>query len=61
MGQKCYICNQECSPFFIWTSSRVFPRDKLLSVHKNIDKLTYKVINEGVAVCFKCFNELKNK
>ena len=55
---RCYMCKGDCSPFYNWTSSRFFPREKLFGV-MNIDrKEDMKHINLGVEVCFQCCDKL---
>ena len=56
---KCNICGCSPGPFFVWSSSRNFPREKLLKKYKE-NKLKIKSILEGVPVCFKCYEDLKN-
>ena len=59
MGSKCYLCNCNPGPFFVWSSSRKFPRDKLIKILGN-DRFTNKTILEGVQICYECFEKLKN-
>ena len=55
----CYCCGS-LTGFYIWSTSRHFPRDKLID-NMNIDsnKLKRKEIcANGVSVCFSCYNDL---
>ena len=56
---KCGLCGCYPGPFYVWSSSRNFPRNKLVKQHKK-DRQYIKTLNEGIMVCYKCFNELKN-
>lgn len=60
--RRCYICKNICSPFFNWTSSRIFPVEKMLKMlerMKEEDKMNMKNIKDGEKVCFACFDKLK--
>ena len=61
MAKQCYCCGLN-TIFYVWTSSRNFPREKLVEV-MNIDGITKKSIlidNEGKPICYGCYNELMN-
>jgi len=58
MGNKCSICGCNPGPFFVWSSTRNFPREKLMSDVK--DKHQVKMILEGVPVCYACYDKLSN-
>jgi hypothetical protein len=50
MSQPCCVCGIH-TIFYIWTSTRNFPREKLEEIHNIKDK-------EGRPICFKCRNEM---
>ena len=66
MRHKCRLnLSSNClgyTGFFIWSTSRNFPRDKLIKIMglKHKDDLN-KLNNDGYPICFACFNELKRK
>ena len=60
MGVRCNICGCNPGPFFVWSSSRNFPREQLIK--KRIkDRLYVKNIMEGQVVCYECFKRLKDE
>jgi len=57
---RCNFCNCDPGAFFIWTSSRNFPRDVLIEKHNIVDKKYIKSIKtDGFKMCYGCFNKLK--
>jgi len=61
MPQKCYICDTN-TIFYVWSTSRNFPHNKLIKKKQIIDKRTIQSIkNQGFPICFRCFEELKSK
>lgn len=59
MSKQCSICGID-TIFYIWTSSRNFPREKLVEII-NADESTKKSIIKGLEgrpVCFSCYNKL---
>ena len=59
MPHICRLCNSNVNLFFVWTSSRGFPIDKLIS--NNSSKEEINELNNGFEVCFKCRNKLEVK
>jgi len=58
---KCYVCKCNPGPFYVWTTSRHFPREKLIATLDLSDKYTMNDLSaEGKKVCFKCYEELKD-
>ena len=53
MAQKCMLCGKN-TIFYVWTSSRDFPREKI-AVDEN-DELMLKRI--GMPVCMHCYRKL---
>ena len=60
MANKCCLCNKE-TLFYIWTSSRDFPRDKFIDLinfgdvdenTRKSQKIFYKRV--GKPVCYDC-------
>jgi len=61
MAQDCYLCKNK-TIFFIWSTSRNFPRDKLIKAKKLSTRYEIGLINKGgVPVCFSCFHKLNKK
>ena len=61
MAKDCYLCKNK-TIFYVWSTSRDFPIEKLIE-YKNL-KSKYEVAEvsrEGQTICFKCLEELKNK
>lgn len=57
---KCYMCN-ELAGWFIWSSSRHFPRQRIFKVMNLVSKGDKNKIYDGQRICQKCFNKLKGK
>ena len=57
MAKRCAICGKQ-TMFFIWTSSRNFPRHKFPGYDKmsDIQKLFLK--RTGLPVCMSCYHKL---
>lgn len=61
MAQNCQVCGTS-TIFYIWTSSRRFPRDAYLQEKKITNKRLKKFVkHQGFPVCFVCHDKLKNK
>jgi hypothetical protein len=59
MAQNCYICGTP-TIFYIWSTSRRFPKKNLINYKKLDTKYDMdKITRDGVAVCFKCVERLK--
>lgn len=61
MAKQCCVCGIN-TIFYIWSSSRNFPRE-LLSDKLNMIGKSKELIIEGVdsrTVCMKCYNEMIN-
>ena len=57
---ECYMCKCKPGPFFVWSSSRNFPREKLIDKFNIIDKKYIKDLrSDGFKVCYGCLNKLK--
>ena len=55
---ECYLCGNNCG-FFVWSTTRQFPIDKLMKMKKVKGKaMRNKLCIEGVKVCFSCYNKL---
>jgi len=58
MGQYCYLC-REYTGWYVWSSGRDFPRDKLASKinlrGKDIERL---LVHTGKPICMRCRNML---
>lgn len=56
MGKVCMMCKRE-TMFYIWSSSRYFPRDKLMDwLNKNGNShISKELVEEGVPICFACY------
>lgn len=59
--EKCRVCGEICNIFFVWSSSRNFPRNKLFKVMDMTSKGEMKKIYDGERICLSCFNKLKGK
>lgn len=60
MGNKCYICGCNPGPFYVWTTSRKFPKKTLIGEMKVTSRSTMKEISvDGKPVCFGCLENLK--
>ena len=56
MSQRCYLCGKE-TLFYIWTSSRNFPREKFIEITGIPEKIVQR---KGFAVCYHCYQKLLN-
>jgi len=56
---KCNICNFQCGVFFIWSSTRNFPRERLIKVYGRSSQVNRKNMKEGIRVCFGCIESLE--
>ncbi len=58
MAQRCFCCGNQ-TLFFVWTSSRNFPREKLIKKENIKDKKMIKSISDdGYPCCWACRKEL---
>jgi hypothetical protein len=59
MSKECSICKNR-TIFYVWSTSRNFPRRALIN-YTNVKTKheRHKVFEEGVPICFKCSNKLK--
>ena len=66
MENKCFCCGGNFSPighrcewFYLWTTSRNFPREKLLKVMK-LKKNEHRknIYVDGQKVCMNCYSKL---
>jgi len=55
---RCCSCGCDPGCFFVWSSSRIFPREKLLKKMKIRGKRAMRRFCDGEAVCFECRKEL---
>lgn len=58
MGKICEVCGQE-TMFYVWSSSRDFPREKL--IHDNMaDYVRKGLLNGtmGLPICMKCAKKI---
>jgi len=56
---RCQVCGKDPGVFFYWTTSRTFPRDKLISYLNITNKQTIRAINnDGYKVCEECRRKL---
>ena len=58
MPQTCKVCNNRISIFYIWTSDRYFPLDRLIE-KLNISKNEIRDFVEGMPVCISCYKKLR--
>lgn len=58
MVNSCMICGKR-TLFYIWTSSRYFPRELIFKKFHLKRKSDKKPIYEGKIVCFQCLEKLK--
>jgi len=59
MSKRCYMCGID-TIFYVWSTSRNFPREKLIEAKKLKTKAQKASISEdGQVVCFKCLKELR--
>jgi len=61
VGGSRYCCICGClTGFFIWTSSRNFPRMKVMDkLNLKPSKSTINRFKDGDTVCLSCYNDLK--
>ena len=55
---RCKKCGCDPGPFFIWSSSRDFDREKFI---KSLDKKnmsTKSEIKSGVKICYACYQKV---
>jgi len=58
MAKRCYICGNN-TIFYIWSSSRNFPRGSLIKAKNITSKREKKNIKlAGYPVCINCYNKL---
>jgi hypothetical protein len=59
MSKECSICKNR-TIFYVWSTSRNFPRRALIN-YTNVKTKheRHKVFEEGVPICFKCHDILK--
>jgi len=61
MAKSCYICDNK-TIFYIWSSSRHFPKRELIKEKKAISRSEVSMLSrDGVPVCFDCYEKLKKK
>ena len=61
MGQKCYCCREQTG-WFVWTTDRYFPRDKIIEKMNIKGKQPLNHLKYGgYPVCYKCLNELRKE
>jgi len=58
-SHQCKLCGKQ-TLFYVWTSSRVFPRQKLIKAKELKNRSELDKLNQGYPVCFWCLEELKN-
>jgi len=56
MPHTCCLCKKNISVFFVWTSTRDFPRRTLF---EKLENSSEKEIKYGIPICFHCKEELK--
>jgi len=59
MGKQCFLCGKE-TIFYIWTTSKVFPLEKLLKKIKSKAERNF-VRRYGVPICWTCYRRLLNE
>jgi len=59
MGRQCFLCGKE-TIFYIWTTSKVFPIEKLLKKIKSKAEKRF-VRCYGVPICWNCYRRLKDE
>lgn len=52
MGKQCYFCGKS-TIFFIWSTSRIFPRKS-----QAFEKRDRVMFNAGVPICFPCYYKI---
>ncbi len=61
MAKNCYICGDK-TIFYIWSTSRNFPREALIRKENIVSRAIIGGIGrDGVPVCIGCYEELKIK
>jgi len=61
MSNRCHVCGTN-TIFYVWTSSRNFPREQLfkkMNIKSNKVKNVYRV--SGYPVCLECLEKLKKE
>lgn len=59
MAKECFICKNK-TIFYVWSTSRRFPKEKLIKYKDCKTKLEKaRIAIEGQPVCFGCLEELK--
>lgn len=58
---RCCVCKSDCSPWYIWSSSRHFPLDELYQKMNVVGKSGRKNLIEGREVCFICYDKLMKR
>jgi len=60
---KCYVCKMmpPYNLFWIWSSSKQFPKMKLMQKMNIKSKMEKKNIYDGVEVCINCYNKLMDE
>lgn len=59
MSNNCFCCKNRTG-FYIWSTSRNFPRVELIQKNRISDKGQVKLIEvQGVPICFSCYEKLK--
>lgn len=64
MSKKCIACNTVFGSntiFYIWSSSRNFPINKLMKITNRNGRRDYKNFKEGREVCQLCYERLMNE
>jgi len=52
---KCYLCGCNPGPFFIWTTTRYFNVEKLMTLKRNTSKnFRNQIKYNGESICFDC-------
>jgi len=57
---KCGICHKDPFIFFVWSSSRNFPREKAIAVFKIKGRDNLSELNKGYPVCYECLHKIKD-
>jgi len=59
MARDCYICGER-TIFYVWTTSRYFPKRELIKLKGLKTKYEQsKISTEGFPICMRCYNKLK--
>jgi len=60
-SRYCNVCGN-LTGFFVWTSSRNFPINKMCKVTgEEFNKDTIKKYKSGHVVCFDCYDKIKSE